>query len=98
MPVFHPATNISGSTDRLYNGESVYVSDRSYRMSRRISGILGGLVAASLAIGATVVVLTTTITGYRGATTLAVLLFVGLLLSVVVVFSLRRERSSTPYW
>jgi len=67
-------------------------------MFRKMSGVLGVLTAAAMAIGAGYVLVTVSIPGYRGTNVLAVTLYLLALGAVGVGASLTHENLSTPYW
>lgn len=64
----------------------------------RICGIFGTLTSVILTLGAGIVLVTATFSGYRGTATVVTLLFVGLVMGSVVLFIFWKEPTSTPYW
>jgi len=67
-------------------------------MFRTISGILGVLTTAAMALGAGYVLITVSLPGYRGTTVLTVALYLLALGAIGIGTSLIRETLSTPYW
>jgi hypothetical protein len=67
-------------------------------MFQKVSGILGVLTAAAMAIGAGYVLVTVSIPGYRGTAALVVILYLLALGVIGIGASLTHENMSTPYW
>lgn len=77
---------------------SNWLDEKHPSMFWKMSGILGVLTAAAMAIGAGYVLVTASIPGYRGTATLTVTLYLLALGAIAIGANLIRENLSTPYW
>lgn len=68
-------------------------------MIRTVTGVLGVIVTATMALGAGFVLITETFTGYKGTAAFAVCLYITVIgVLVIAVYSVNQERLSVPYW